>query len=143
MAERTERLEGAVQEQLAALARVEASVADSVATTRQEVARRETDVAEVLGLVSELCGQAMDLIEANREEHDVFLASLAQVVRPLIAASESATPKARPGATVLGGTVSASIADVDLGEIEACERSDASDAVVDEPPHGPYELPFR
>jgi ABC-type transporter Mla subunit MlaD len=128
-------LERAVRDQLDALARVEESVIDSVSTTRQEVARREADLAQVLELVSELCGQAMDIIEANRDEHDVFLASLAQIVRPVIAASASTTEIAAPGATVLGGIVVAPTDDVDLGEIEASERSEGSVAID--------ELPFR
>src|SRR4051812_33109317 len=142
MAERTDRLERALQDQLDALARVEASVVDSVATTRQEVARREIDLAEVLELVTELCGQAMDVIAANREEHDVFLASLAQAVRPVIAASESTPVKAIPGATVLGGTVITSTTDIDLAVIEACERSNGA-AALDEGPGDTFELPFR
>jgi hypothetical protein len=139
IAERTERLERAVQDQVDAFARVEASVVDSVATTRQEIARRETDLAHVLELVSELCGHAMDIIEANRDEHDVFLASLAQALRPVIAASTPATVNAPPGAKVLGGIVVASTEDVDLGEIEACERSGAA-ASADDPPRDTLDL---
>jgi len=142
MTERTERLERALHEHLDALARVEESVIDSVATTRQEVARRESDLAEVLELVSQLCGQAMDIIEANRDEHDVFLASLAQAVRPIIAASATTNGKSLPSATVLGGVVVSSVTDIDLAELEASERADTSDAEGEES-RDSMELPFH
>jgi|tagenome__1003787_1003787.scaffolds.fasta_scaffold20471172_2 hypothetical protein len=142
MTDRTDRLERALQEQLDALARVEESVIDSVATTRQEVARREADLAQVLALVSDLCGQAMDIIEASREEHDVFLGSLAQVIRPVIAASAPTNGATSPGATVLGGVVVTATEHVDLIEIEARECA-ADPAPTDDPALDSLELPFR
>ena len=121
--------------------RVEASVVDSVATTRQEIARREADLAQVLELAVELCGQAMEIIEANRVEHDEFLESLDDTVRAAVAASASTARKALPATTVLGGIVVASD-DVDLGAIEAGEHS-GDGSVEHAPTRDALELPFR
>ena len=89
VAEGTERLELLVREQREALERVQATLLDSVAVTRREMELREGDLVEVLELVSELCRHAIDVVEADREEHREFLASFAEAVRPMIEASGS------------------------------------------------------
>jgi hypothetical protein len=141
VAEGTERLESLVREQREALERLQATMLDSVAVTRREMELREGDLVEVLELVSELCRHAIDVVEADREEHREFLASFAEAVRPLIdASSSSALGAGTPSAAVFGGTVFAAPVDVDLAQIEDGERLDAVsplDASVDVP------LPFR
>jgi hypothetical protein len=141
VAEGTERLESLVREQREALERLQATMLDSVAVTRREMELREGDLVEVLELVSELCRHAIDVVEADREEHREFLASFAEAVRPLIdASSSSALGAGAPGATVFGGTVFAGPVDVNLAQIEDAERLDgiaSADASVD------VQLPFR
>ena len=56
--------------------------------------RRESDLVDVVGLVSEVCRHAIDLIEADRLEHRAFLASLAEIVSPVITAPASAVESA-------------------------------------------------
>jgi hypothetical protein len=124
VAEGTVRLERLLQGQLDTLAQAQAIVIESVATTRREMERRESDLVQVLGLVSDLCRHAIDVIEADRIEHHRFLASLAEAVTPDITAPPSAPAVGSPTEKVLGGTVFASPVDVDLNEIEADERSD-------------------
>ena len=120
VAESTARLELLLQSQLDVLARAQATIVESVATTEREIQRREHDLVEVLGLVSELCRHAIDVVEADRSEHRAFLASLAEVMRPALAASSPAV--AFPTETVLGGTVFAAPGDVDLREIRHREH---------------------
>jgi hypothetical protein len=126
-----ERAERAAREQAEALARIEANVLESLAASQLEIARREADLAQVLELSSALCRQAIEISEANRAEHDAFLESIAEVVQPAIAA---------PSATVLGGVVIASPDGIDLGEIEASERSSSP---MDEPARYKLQLPFH
>ena len=140
VAEGTERLELLVREQREALERVQATLLDSVAVTRREMELREGDLVEVLELVSELCRHAIDVVEADREEHREFLASFAEAVRPMIEASGSSPGAGTPSPTVFGGTVFAAPVDLDLAQIEDGERLDAvapADASVD------VQLPFR
>ena len=116
VAEGTERLESLVREQHEALERLQATMLDSVAVTRREMELREGDLVEVLELVSELCRHAIDVVEADREEHREFLASFAEAVRPLdlTRPHRPRSVPVRPGATVFGGTVFAAPVDVDL-----------------------------
>jgi hypothetical protein len=141
VADGTARLESLVREQLEALERVQATMLESVAATRREMERREGDLVQVLELVSELCRNAIDVVEAERDEHHDFLASFAEAVRPVIEASAPATAIAgTPSETVVGGTVFAAPVAVDLAEIEAKERLDGSpvDGASVE-----VQLPFR
>jgi hypothetical protein len=141
VADGTERLESLVREQREALERLQATMLESVAVTRREMELREGDLVEVLELVSELCRHAIDVVEADREEHREFLASFAESVRPVIEASaSSALVAGRPSDSVFGGTVFATPVDIDLAQIEDGERLDAAapaDAAVD------VQLPFR
>jgi len=141
VAEGTERLESLVREQCAALEQLRATMLESVAVTRREMELREGDLVDVLELVSELCRHAIDVVEADREEHREFLASFAEAVRPMIEASgSSALGAGTPSPTVLGGTVFAPPVDVDLAQIEDAERLDAASAAD---ASGDVQLPFR
>jgi hypothetical protein len=134
VADGTERLEALIREQREALERLQETMLDSVAVTRREMELREGDLVEVLELVSELCRHAIDVVEADREEHREFLASFAEVVRPMIEASASSSGLAvgAPSETVFGGTVFAAPPDVDLVDVDLVEI----EAHVGEDEHG-------
>ena len=118
VAEGTERLERLVQEQLDAHAGMQASMLESLAATHLETQRREADLLQVLELVSDLCRNAIDVIEAERDEHHAFLASITEALRPVIDAAATAKAIGPAGQAVHGGTVFAAPIDIDLVALE-------------------------
>ena len=118
VAEGTERLERLVQEQVDAQATAHASMLESLAASHLEMQRRETDLLQVLELVSDLCRNAIDVIEAERDEHHAFLASITEALRPVIDAAATAKAIGPSGEAVHGGTVFAGPIDIDLVALE-------------------------
>ena len=118
VAEGTERLERLVQEQVDAQAAAHASMLETLAATHLEMQRRETDLLQVLELVSDLCRNAIDVIEAERDEHHAFLASITEALRPVIDAAATAKAIGPSGEAVHGGTVFAAPVSIDLVALE-------------------------
>jgi hypothetical protein len=91
---------------------------ESHAATHLEMQRREADLLGVLELVSDLCRNAIDVIEAERHEHREFLTSITEALQPVIDATAGVTAIGPARTTVHGGTVFTTAADIDLVAIE-------------------------
>ena len=115
-------LEGRVQRQLDALTEMQATVTELLFATHSASTRRDSELAQALERTALVCGQAVELIAADRADREAFLELLSEIEAPVRRSLESTSPDVAPRtSTVLGGSVVVPAADIDLVAIEGTQ----------------------
>jgi len=119
-------LEGRVQLQLDALAQMQSTITELLAATHAASERRDSELARALGRAALICGQAVEMIAADRADREAFLELLSEIETPVRRSLEAQHSTDAPRAsTVLGGSVVVPAADLDLDLVDA-ERVELS-----------------
>jgi len=122
-------LEGRVQRQLDALTEMQATVTELLFATHSASTRRDSELAQALERTALVCGQAVELIAADRADREAFLELLAEMEAPVRRSLESSSPSAAARtSTVLGGSVVVPVAEIDLVGIEGADAELPADA---------------